>query len=557
MNLTVCPRCGASVSSSARRCEACGCEFGQADGADSVQLGRTQFASDAGPVYLALPSGVQEDPAGTTAATGPASPKGQPLIENKYAIEREIGRGGFGTVFLARDLVLQKRVAVKVLHPTLAANPRLAEAMLREARTIAHLDHPGIVRVVTAGKDPLRGPYLVMDFIAGTSLRERLRREGRLSAPEAIRIMRGILGAVAHAHQQGVMHRDLKPENVILTPSGGVKVLDFGLAKVFSDSSSATAEQGQTVSTLHGAGTRPYMSPEQSLGLRIDHRTDIYAAGVMLYELLVGSWASSESVSDFLEGVVAGKPPDIAPPGSDVSPSIREVYERAVAKDKERRFASAREMMETLWADGKPVPAPRGAPARHPTPLPKPRAPEPPPIDDAIPEEWRRARSFLVLLRFPALYEMNRRNRGSRTFSDPVFRRFLARAHVDGGILSQARYADVLLADSFVESLASTGAYMRKEAGIHRVTGLVTVLSCIVMFTSLREFLQVHYPKVSDPLLSIPLTVGVLGALCVVVESGVQLFTAKWGVCVACKRLVRKSWFHFRCRRCGQGLVGF
>ena len=207
----------------------------------------------------------------------------------RFELVRELGRGGFGVVYEARDGELGRRVAFKAIRPgDRARDPRSEELMRREATAVAQLQHPNIVTLFDAGRSDA-GPYLIFELLRGETLAHRLAR-GRLSSREALRVALAVARALVHAHANGVLHRDLKPSNVFLTADGGVKVLDFGLAHVFGAGGPPRS------------GTPGYMAPEQRRGAAEDVRTDVYALGVLLAEM----------VTD----------PAAAPPGTDVAALI-------------------------------------------------------------------------------------------------------------------------------------------------------------------------------------------------------------------------------------------
>jgi serine/threonine protein kinase/tetratricopeptide (TPR) repeat protein len=207
----------------------------------------------------------------------------QTALGSQYRLERELGRGGMGVVFLATDATLDRRVAIKVVHPELALHDAITRRFLTEARTIARVRHPNIVAIHAAGSaDGLL--YYVMDEVAGESLRQRLAREGRLSTEEAARIVSDMASALDCARRAGVVHRDVKPENVLLDQTTGRALLaDFGIARAVAvDSGGSSTGQGVAV------GTPVYMSPEQAAGEEIDSRSDLYALGIVAYEMLAG-----------------------------------------------------------------------------------------------------------------------------------------------------------------------------------------------------------------------------------------------------------------------------
>ena len=197
-------------------------------------------------------------------------------------LERELGRGGMATVYLAQDLRHQRSVALKVLHPALA-QALGPERFLREIQIAARLQHAHILPLFDSGTaDGL--PYYAMPYIEGESLRARMTRERQLDLPEALRISREIAAALGHAHAQGIVHRDIKPENILLTREGSVRVADFGIARA-----AAAAGVEKLTETGLSLGTPAYMSPEQAAGDdQLDGRSDLYALGCVLYEMLAG-----------------------------------------------------------------------------------------------------------------------------------------------------------------------------------------------------------------------------------------------------------------------------
>src|SRR5688500_1055422 len=206
----------------------------------------------------------------------------QGALAPQYRLERELGRGGMGVVFLATDTTLDRSVAIKVVHPELAAHPSIARRFLSEARTIARLRHPSIVTVHAAGTaEGLL--YYVMDQVDGESLRDRLNRERKLPVAEVARIVADLAAALDTAGRAGVVHRDVKPENVLLERGTGRALLaDFGIARAMAADGATSTGQGVAV------GTPSYMSPEQAAGEEVDSRSDLYGLGVVAYEMLAG-----------------------------------------------------------------------------------------------------------------------------------------------------------------------------------------------------------------------------------------------------------------------------
>ena len=214
----------------------------------------------------------------------------QEAFPDRYRIERELGRGGMGTVFLAEDLKHHRRVAIKVFDPELSAAIG-SERFLHEIEIVAGLSHPHILPLHDSGAaDGLL--FFVMPYVEGESLRNRLTREGQLPVEEALRLAREVAGALGHAHGRGVVHRDIKPENILLQDRHAV-VADFGIARVVAqrtaDTQAVTRGAGPMTSAGVTVGTPAYMSPEQAAGSReLDGRSDIYSLGCVLYEMLAG-----------------------------------------------------------------------------------------------------------------------------------------------------------------------------------------------------------------------------------------------------------------------------
>src|SRR3954447_4539184 len=203
------------------------------------------------------------------------------LLDGRYAIEARLARGGMASVYLATDIRLERRVAVKVMHAALAEDPDSVARFNREARAAARLSHPAAVSVYDQGTDDGH-VFLVMEYVAGATLREVLRDRSRLTAGEAVAVMDHVLAALGAAHAAGLVHRDIKPENVLVTPDGRVKVADFGLARAIA---------GTTLTGDDGAllGTAAYVAPEQVRDGVADARSDVYSAGILFFELLTGT----------------------------------------------------------------------------------------------------------------------------------------------------------------------------------------------------------------------------------------------------------------------------
>ena len=268
----------------------------------------------------------------------------------RYEILERLGAGGMGVVYRARDGMLDRTVAVKLLPAEFLGDPDRLRRFALEARATGRLNHPHIVAVFDAGVDG-RQPFLVTELLEGGTLRARLSK-GPLPLDEALALARQVAGALAAAHAQGIIHRDLKPENILITRDGSAKVLDFGLAKV----ASLSPGDGEThlSATVPGValGTAGYMAPEQVAGRAVDHRADFFALGVVLHECLSGTHAfRRESVIDTLHAVLHDEPSDLPPA---IPAATRQVIRRCLAKAPTDRFQTAGELELALEAAAAP-----------------------------------------------------------------------------------------------------------------------------------------------------------------------------------------------------------
>ncbi|HEY2852038.1 MAG TPA: serine/threonine-protein kinase [Gemmatimonadaceae bacterium] len=262
-------------------------------------------------------------------------------LASQYAVERELGRGGMGAVFLARDVRLDRFVAIKVLPPHLAAESDLRELFLREARTAARLSHPNIVPVFRA--DELAGhPFFAMPFIEGDNLAERVSLQGPQLPADAVRWLREVAWALAYAHARGVIHRDVKPENIMIERgSNRAIVTDFGIARV--EFGPVLAQDALIV------GTASYMSPEQIRGEGLDGRSDLYSLGVVGFVLLTGKLPfNAASVSALLDAHTREPAPPIASVVPSVPAPIASVIDRCLAKEREGRFPTGESLADAL-----------------------------------------------------------------------------------------------------------------------------------------------------------------------------------------------------------------
>ena len=276
----------------------------------------------------------------------------EPVVLNgRYELHARIARGGMAEVFLARDQVLDRSVAVKVLFPEFATDPAFVERFRREAQSAANLTHPAIVGVYDWGS--YRGTYfIVMEYVRGRSLAEILRAEGTLHPDRAADIATDIAGALYFAHRNGVVHRDIKPGNVLITPQGHVKVTDFGIARAVGGNTDNLTQAGSVM------GTATYFSPEQAQGLAVDPRSDLYSLGVVLYEMVCGHPPfTGDSPVAIAYQHVQGTPT----PPRQVDPAIPQALEaitlKLLAKNPANRYASGEELRADLrrYREGQPV----------------------------------------------------------------------------------------------------------------------------------------------------------------------------------------------------------
>jgi serine/threonine-protein kinase len=276
----------------------------------------------------------------------------------RYEILEKIGQGGMGAVYKAFDPVLRRTVAVKVISAVLDSKPEIRERFFREAQSAGQLSHKNIIVIYDLGEDCGR-PFLAMEYLTGAALSTRMTGGRRLSVRRAVDVMIQVCHALEYAHERGVVHRDVTPANIFVTDLDEVKILDFGLAHLVA----SELTRSETI-----MGTVNYMSPEQVRGERVDRRTDIFAAGVVLYELLSGRKAfEGDSFANTLFKVLESSPPSLQALDPQLPPRLVAVVDRALAKRREERYQTAGEMLRELitcrdWTDSAPALPPTLAP---------------------------------------------------------------------------------------------------------------------------------------------------------------------------------------------------
>lgn len=279
-----------------------------------------------------------------TTAQGP-----QRMLAGRYSIDELLGQGGMSTVYKGTDVKLGRQVAIKIMRANLADDEQFRYRFRQEAQSASRLAHPSVVRVLDAGDDLIQSaagaqrlPFIVMEYVDGQNLRE-LTAEKPLTTAETCRVVDSVLTALEYSHRAGIVHRDIKPANIMITKSGQVKVMDFGIARAVSETSSTVQ---QTTAIL---GTAAYFSPEQAKGETVDTRTDLYSAGVLLYELLAGVVPfRGETAVAVAYQHVSEHPQPPSTHTEELSPALDRVVLHALAKDRNRRFQTAAEFRDAL-----------------------------------------------------------------------------------------------------------------------------------------------------------------------------------------------------------------
>jgi serine/threonine protein kinase len=270
-------------------------------------------------------------------------------IGGRYRLEAEVGRGGMSTVYRAFDTVLERTVAIKVMHSEIAADSDQLERFRREARAVAQLNHPHVVTVIDAGEETLRDgaassrstSYIVLEYVDGETLKEMIRREGPLEIAQALAYAVEVARALSAAHDCGIVHRDVKPHNILISEEGGAKITDFGIARSVSDEGLTMA--GRVL------GTTDYVSPEQALGQHVTGQSDLYSLGVVLYEMLTGTVPfNGETPVAVAMKHVREQVPDIQDRRPALSAATAAVVDHALEKDPAHRYPDAASMLRDL-----------------------------------------------------------------------------------------------------------------------------------------------------------------------------------------------------------------
>ncbi|WP_412865472.1 Stk1 family PASTA domain-containing Ser/Thr kinase [Cellulomonas sp. 179-A 9B4 NHS] len=278
---------------------------------------------------------------------------GSRILANRYEVGELIGRGGMAEVHIGHDTRLGRTVAIKILRSDLARDPSFQNRFRREAQSAAALNHPAIVAVYDTGEDLVTEatgviahvPFIVMEYVEGHTVRDILRDGHAVPIDEAVEITAGVLSALEYSHHAGIVHRDIKPANVMITPTGAVKVMDFGIARAVADSA-ATMTQTQAV-----IGTAQYLSPEQARGEQVDARSDLYSTGCLLFELLTGRppFVGDSPVAVAYQHVREA-PPVPSQIASDVPEALDRITLKALAKERDARYSTAAEFRADLEA---------------------------------------------------------------------------------------------------------------------------------------------------------------------------------------------------------------
>ncbi len=323
-----CHRCHTPVPENSRFCSACGADVSGGGGATS------------------------------TSSIDVMQQRLQRAVEGKYRLERLVGKGGMGAVFLAHDLTLEREVAIKVLPPDVAQDEQVVRRFQQEAKTAAKLDHPNIIPIYRVESEGGLN-YFVMKYISGTSLEDLLEKQEPLPVPEIQRILWEAACALGHAHQRGVVHRDVKPANIMFDHDGRVMLTDFGISKALQAATGFTAT-GMIIGTPH------YMAPEQGKGTPVDGRADQYSLGIVGYRMITAELPfGGDSVHTIIYKHIYEEPPLVSTKRPGIPGALTAAISRALSKDPELRFPTMEDFATGVWPE-QPVASPAKArgPAR-------------------------------------------------------------------------------------------------------------------------------------------------------------------------------------------------
>ncbi len=335
--MIVCEACGVALDPEARFCGGCGQRRRSGLTGEINLSGITEITVTADQAAAPLVQPTEKSESDLSGVT----------LNGRYQIESRLGKGGFGSVYRARQLQMNREVALKILHPHMAADPQLVERFKREAQASSKLRAPHTVMVYDFDQTEDGTLYMAMELLRGRSLGHAIGEEGALSPERVVVILDGIADSLEEAHAQGIVHRDIKPENVYLEskPTADfVKVLDFGIAKIISGAPALTAA-GQTLGTLE------YMSPEQLMGESLDGRSDLYALGVLGYEMLTGRHPfEARSAGELISAHLRKVPPPVSTLSKThvVPPALERILMRLLAKKRDDRHADAAALRNDL-----------------------------------------------------------------------------------------------------------------------------------------------------------------------------------------------------------------
>jgi serine/threonine protein kinase len=263
-----------------------------------------------------------------------------------YVIQQKIGHGGMGEVYLARDTELDRTVALKILPAQTASDENRLRRFIQEAKSASALNHPGICVIHEIGRTEEKQPFIVMEYVDGKTIRSMISAHP-IPLEETLQILIDIADALDEAHSKGIIHRDIKPENIMVTSRGQAKILDFGLAKIAANEGDLQSQMATETGTI--MGTFYYMSPEQASGQKVDHRSDIFSLGVLMYELSTGRLPfSGKTITEVLLQIVQAEPPDPLSINPALPVALKEIIRKCIAKKPEDRYESAKQLVSDL-----------------------------------------------------------------------------------------------------------------------------------------------------------------------------------------------------------------